>query len=191
MEGYINKRQRYYNSEEEFRDIRLNLKINPCPHCRERGCLILHGYLYGYGEGPGSKRRKRGHRIFCSNRRKKNDKGCGRTFSILLSCVIKKYITSAISLWKFLDNISEDKSLIRALRSTSSNIQEAGIYSIFNKFQNRQADIRTRPMSLKDPPALKHTRSSVIQTIQHLRSVFKESVCPVPQFQYHFQTSFI
>lgn len=190
MEAYIIVR-RYYKDEEEFKDIRNNLKFNPCPHCLQKECLILHGYLYGYTEDTSSNVVKRGHRIFCSNRCKKKRKGCGRTFSILLSVFIKNHITSAKSVWKLLDNIKEDKSLVSALRSSGSNIKEAGIYRIIRRFKKNQAKIRTLLMNLKDPPSFKHTKNSVIQTIEHIRTIFKDSTCPVSQFQYYFQTSFL
>ena len=190
MEAHI-KTQRYYRTEKEFKNILLKLKFDACPHCLQEECLILHGYLYGYGEDPKSQKEKRGHRIFCSNRRKRKGKGCGRTFSVLLSDFIKKHIISAKSVWKFLNNINEDKSLVSALRSSDSDIGEAGIYHIFKKFEGNQINIRTLLMSKKDPPILDHTKNSVIQTIAHLRSAFKDSPCPVSQFQYHFQTSFL
>ena len=189
LKAYI-KRRIYYNTEEEFEGIRLNLKHNPCPHCKNRGCLILHGYLYGYTEDTSSDVVKRGHRIFCSNRRKRNGKGCGRTFSILVSGFIKKHNITAKSVWKLLDNIKEGESLISASRRSGSDIEEAGIYHIFKKFKKNQVNIRTLLMSIKDPPVLKYTKNSIIQTIEHLRSAFKDSTCPVSQFQYYFQTSF-
>lgn len=185
-----NKRRIYYNSEEEFECIRLNLRHDPCPHCRNRGCLILHGYLYGYTEDTSSDVVKRGHRIFCSNRRRRKVQGCGRTFSVLMSGFIKNHIISAKSVWKLLEKIKEDMSLVRAVRSSDSNIEESGIYRIFRKFKDNQFKIRTLLMRIKEPPFLKHTKDSAIQTIEHLRSAFNGSLCPVAEFQYHFQASF-
>ena len=190
LKAYIKSRN-YYNTEEEFESIRLTLKYSPCPHCRHRGCLILHGYLYGYTEDISSNVVKRGHRIFCSNRRKKKGTGCGRTFSILMAAFIKSHNITAKSVWTLLDSIKEEKSLVSALRRSDSDIKEAGIYHIIRRFKNNQAKIRTLLMSLKDPPVLKHTKDSIIQTIEHLRSAFKGSTCPVSQFQYYFQTSFL
>jgi hypothetical protein len=190
LKAYI-KRRIYYNTEAEFEDIRLNLKHNPCPHCRNRGCLILHGYLFGYTEDTSSEVIKRGHRVFCSNRRTRERKGCGRTFSVLISGFIKNHIISAKSVWKLLDKIQEDMSLVRAIRSSDSHIQETGIYRIFRKFKDNQVKIRTFLMSIKDPPSLKHTKDSVIQTIEHLKSAFPDTVNPISGFQHHFQTSFL
>lgn len=189
LKAYI-KRRIYYNTEEEFECIRLNLKHNPCPHCRNRGCLILHGYLYGYTEDTSSDVIKRGHRIFCSNRRTREKNGCGRTFSVLISGIIKNHTISAESVWKLLEKIKENVSLVRAVRSSDSNIDEAGIYRIFRKFKDNQFKIRTFLMGIKGPPFLKHTKDSAIQTIEHLKSVFEGSLCPVAEFQHHFQASF-
>ena len=108
-----------------------------------------------------------------------------------MSVFIKNHIISAKSVWKFLDNIKDNESLISAIRSSDRDIEEAGIYHIFSKFKDSQAKIRTLLMSIKDPPSLKHTKNSVFQTIQHIRSAFKDSPCPISQFQYYFQTSFL
>jgi hypothetical protein len=107
-----------------------------------------------------------------------------------MAAFIKNHNISAKSVWKLLDSIKEDKSLVSALRCSDIDIEEAGIYHIIRRFKNNQAKIRTLLMSIKDPPALKNTKDSVIQTIDHLRSAFKVSTCPVSQFQYYFQTSF-
>lgn len=184
------KRQRYYKTEKEFEGFRKNLKLDPCPHCNQRGCLILHGHLYGYREDSSLEKNKRGHRVFCSNRRKRKAKGCGRTFSILISGFIRNHIISAESLWKLLDNIKEGMRLAHAFRVSDIDIEEAVIYRISRKLKDNQAGIRTMLMNIKDPPSLKNTKDSIIQTIEHLRSAFKDSPCPVSQFQYYFQASF-
>lgn len=180
--------KQFYKTEEEFRDFHANLKLIICPCCSVRGCLILHGYLYGYWETDTS-RIKRGHRIFCSNRKRK--KGCGRTFSILVSVFLKNSVISARSLWCFLENVKEGISLAKAFRDSGSDIGQTSTYRIFKKFRYNQVRIRTFLISVKDPPGLKHIADAAIQTIIHLKIVFKKSSCPVSQFQHHFQTSFL
>jgi hypothetical protein len=184
-------KQRYYRTEEEFEGIRSRLKNNPCPHCRITGCLILHGYLYGYKEDTSSKKVKRGHRIFCNNRLNRKVKGCGRTFSILISGFIKNHILTALSVWSFLKNIKEKISLASSFRASGGIISDTGIYRIIRKFKENQVKIRTLLTRIKEPPSLKHTNNSAIQTIEHLKSAFSDSTCPVTEFQYHFQTSFL
>ncbi len=184
-------KQRYYKTEEEFEGIRLGLKNNPCPYCKNTGCLILHGYLYGYTEDNSSEVVKRGHRILCNNRLKKKVRGCGRTFSILMACFIRNHIISALSVWGFLKNIKEETSLASSFRVSGGIISDTGIYRIIRKFKENQVRIRTLLMRIKGPPVLIRTKDSVIQTIEHLKSAFSGSTCPVTEFQHHFQTTFL
>jgi hypothetical protein len=180
--------KRFYQTEEEFQDYYEKLKLTMCPHCNTDGCLILHGYLYGYSETDTSVIR-RGHRIYCSNRNRK--KGCGRTFSILVSVFIKDFITSANSLWLFLKEIREEKSLMSTFRESGSAIGQASIYRLFKRFRHNQVRIRSYLTRIKDPPDLKHAKIPAIQTILHLKSVFKKNSCPVAKFQHYFQASFL
>ena len=180
--------KRFYETEAEFEEFYVKLKLTMCPYCKVRGCLILHGYLYGYCE-DGMSTIKRGHRIYCSNRNRK--KGCGRTFSILLTVFIKNFIISANTLWRFLEKISEEKTVVRAWRESGSPIGQSSIYRLFRRFSDQQVRIRSYLTRIKDPPGLKHITSAVVQTILHLNSVFKQSSCPVAQFQHYFQASFL
>jgi len=178
--------KQFYETEEEFNDYYVMLKLLLCPHCQVSGYLILHGFLYGYSETDSSKIR-RGHRIFCSNRQNKN--GCGRTFSILVSAFIKNFMIAVNTLWCFLKKITEGLSLACAFRETGSQMEQTSPYRLFRKFKNNQVRIRTYLTGLKDPPGLKQIKDPAIQTILHLKSVFNHS--PVCQFQHHFQTSFL
>ena len=76
-----------------------NLKLRACPACAQTGFLNFHGALVGYG-GQGSERRKRGHRVYCSNRHHK--RGCGKTFSVLFSLLLKARIIPAALVANFL-----------------------------------------------------------------------------------------
>jgi hypothetical protein len=182
------KVKQYYKTEEEFKDIHARLKLTLCPHCNARGFLILHGYLYGYSE-TGMERIRRGHRIFCSNRKMK--KGCGRTFSILISVLIKNFILSTETLWCFLDKVKDGMSLAESFRASGSDMSDGAIYRILRKFRHNQVYIRTLLTGRRAPPDIKHVKDPVIQTIIHLKTAFNGSLCPVSQFQYHFQTSFL
>ncbi len=90
----------------------------------------------------------------------------------------------------FLKNIKEDASLASSFRASGNAISDTWIYRIIRKFKDNQARIRTLLLSIKDAPAIKNTKDSVIQTIEHLKSAFKDTTCPVTEFQHHFQTSF-
>jgi hypothetical protein len=154
-----------------------------CPHCRQRGYLILHGYLYGYGE---TDLVKRGHRIFCSNRNSRS--GCGKTFSMLKSWFIKNFMVYAGILSAFLDKIRQGLCPAKAFRGLGT-MSKTSIYRIYHRFRHSQPRIRTLLKRIKDPPGLNSIKDPVVQTIVHLRSVFKN--CIVSKFQQYFQTSFL
>lgn len=179
----------FYRSEEEFNAFHERLKLFACPYCNMRGFLILNGCIYGYTEDASSNMVKRGHRIFCSNRKKRQ--GCGRSFSMLKSGFIKHFIISAVTVWIFLSSIKQGLSLIKAFRKTGSSMGETAAYRILKRFRNSQARIRTFLTGAKDPPGLKHVKDPVIRTIIHLKSLFPQSPCPVSEFQHCFQTSFL
>ena len=162
------------------------MKMSACPHCKRKGFLILHGYLYGYGVSVNSLI-KRGRRIFCSNRNKKD--GCGKTFSILKSVFIRNFVICADTLWSFLNKVKKGSTLIAAFRETGSQMSNTTCYRIFKRFMFNQPRIRTRLLNTKSPPDLTCVKSPVIQTIIHLEEVFQN--CPVSNFQHYFQTSFL
>ncbi len=178
------KIKQYYSSEHEFNGFYQKIKMVLCPHCRQRGCLILHGYLYGYGDTDIV---KRGHRIFCSNRNKRS--GCGRTFSMLRSVFMKHFMIGAGVLSNFLDKILQGFSIAQAFRQLDMQISQSSIYHIFKRFKKRQPSIRTHLLRINDPPALEGIKDPVLQTIFHLKSVFKG--CSVSQYQDYFQIPFL
>jgi hypothetical protein len=80
--------------------VLLGLKLAPCPHCRQTGALIGHGFLRGYAEqGSEVVVRSRGRRVFCSNREQRP--GCGGTFSVLLSTVLSGFVVRTLTLLCF------------------------------------------------------------------------------------------
>lgn len=164
----------------------MKMKGMACPHCGRKGCLILHGYLYGYSESD-SFRVKRGRRIFCSGR--KNKKGCGRTFSMHLSGFIPDRILRAGRLWDFLSRIRENIPVSKAFKDANIPMSSSSAYRIFKDFTENQPAIRTLLIGLKDPPVLPDVESPAVCTIFHLESVFKNR--PVSAFQEHFNRSFL
>lgn len=178
----------FYSTESEFKRYHRNIKLLLCPHCRRVGFLILHGYLKGYSqEEINADLVQRGHRIFCSNRKKR--KGCGRTFSLLLAGCIRNFVIFAKFLSVFLENIRQGRCPAEAAREAAIPMTTTTIYRLYNRFKHNQARIRTYLLRTKDPPPLHDTTDPVIQTITHLKSAFKG--CIVTQFQHYFQTTFL
>lgn len=184
----IIKIRHYYKTEDEFKEFHTWLKLIPCPHCRLKGFLILHGYLKGNAEHSQEEFR-RGHRIFCSNRKRRN--GCGRTFSILRSTILKRFSISAVTLWRYLENILHGMTKIQAFKAAGSHQGPSTTYRVFQLFQANQARIRTLLSQIHAPPLLRHTDRPTFLTITHLKTLFQNSPCPISQFQHHFQTAFL
>lgn len=160
----------------------------PCPFCRTIGMLILHGYLYGYDDSDMSEKIKRGRRIFCSNR--KNRKGCGRTISIFKATIIKRLRTTTKTLWTFLMHLSQGMSRLKAYRKAGGHLKTSSIYRLYSRFIDHCSQIRTLLFQCGSPPILAHCNNPSIQTIAHLKFVFKHDSCPISQYQSAFQVSF-
>jgi hypothetical protein len=89
---------RFVSEERELAAVLATIKLVACPHCRQTGFLIGHGFLRGYSE-RGSGIMVRGRRLFCSNRGLRT--GCGRTFSVKLSTVLAGFLVRTLTLWRF------------------------------------------------------------------------------------------
>lgn len=159
-----------------------------CPHCRASGFLILHGYLYGYEDSMDSKRIRRGHRIFCSDRRRRA--GCGRTFSLLQASFMTNFMISTKTLWEFLQSMADGLNRFQAFIPVREKLEISSIYRLFNCFKHNQSRIRTALVTAQGPPDVRDS-DPVMQTIGHLKSLFKDDSCPVASFQHRFQISFL
>jgi hypothetical protein len=195
--------KRFYKSKEDFLQIYRSLKQTTCPHCKLRGYLNLHGYLWGYDEKSCSKKLIRGRRIFCCGRN--NRRGCGKTFSVLAINVLRKFIISADSLWEFLKNISGGTDKKNSLRALNFSFSDSSAYRLWKRFRLVQTKIRVLLLKLCRPPIFTH-RDPAIQTILHLKAAFsrkagsryvfyfgagKSGICPIAAFQGYFQTDFL
>lgn len=176
--------RRFYSSSQEFEQFHETIKMKQCPHCRQIGCLILHGYLYGYGD---TDMVRRGRRIFCSNRQKKT--GCGRTFSILMAGFIKHCMIPSGSVSSFLSKIAQGDRPVTAFRALGGQMNENAGYRILRQFRKQLPRIRTCLLKVNDPPGLKYIKNPAVQTILHLKTVFNG--CMVSRFQQYFQISFL
>lgn len=178
---------KYYKSEDDLNKFYYQLKQIQCPYCLLIGYLILHGYLRGYDETDFQNRIIRGRRIFCSNRNRRG--GCGRTFSILKSFILKHFTLTAYTLWHFLDNLAKGMSKLAAFRETKIPSADSTIYWLYKLFCNSQSQIRTKLLQRTSSPLFEGDHA--LQTISHLKKVFRNSESPVSAYQNHFQTSFL
>jgi hypothetical protein len=180
--------KRFYHSTDDLKQFHGRLKQTPCPHCKSVGFLNLHGYLRGYDEKTSAQRITRGRRVFCCHRN--NRKGCGKTFSLLVAGVLKKFIISAKSFWQFLKNILKGSNTITAFKSIAIALARSSCYRLWKIFRLRQAYLRSQLLRLCPKP-VSPTHSPVLETILHLGCAFNNTSCPIIAFQNKLQISFL
>ena len=187
IDAYVYTIISYFKNESELTSsFLIRIKIIRCPHCSMIGCLILHGFLYGYNQ-TGRQDQIRGRRIYCSNRN--NRSGCGKTISLFKATIIKGYSFLSITIWQFLKNLQRGLSPYRAFSSLDVSITPTTIYRIFQRFKERQSFFRTLLHTFMPPPPAPDTTCALLQTIKHFILAFDDQECPLAAFQYTFQTS--
>jgi hypothetical protein len=151
--------------------------------------LNRHSILYGNNpaKNDGS-RLTRGQRVFCSDRGRRG--GCGKTFSIFLADVLPRHTVSASALGKLLLQLLANACIRAAIQRLRLPFPLETIYHLLQRLRRRLPEIRCQlcrrqkaPDSLQPDP-LGHT-------VEHLQSVFPESLCPVGDFQLSFQQPFL
>jgi len=177
----------YVTSAAGFDKHKNALKVTPCPHCRAVGFLIRNGCLKGHGEGVNDEV-QRGWRIFCSNRRRR--KGCGKTYAVLLTTFLFRRMVSADNLWHLLRGLRQGLSLKAAWEKVASPFSPDTGYRLRDAFTRSQTFIRSLLLRAGAAPKMTVTDPSW-QVIEHLRSTFPTSACPVADFQVRFQAAFL
>jgi len=161
------------------------IKLIHCPHCQRTGYLILHGYLSGYDDKGSNKKIIRGRRIFCSNRNQRH--GCGHTFSILASHILKNCTITTKNLWDFLNNILKGMSKFIAFSILNLPFSISTIYRLYQRIELRQHTLRTLLLKISPPPINVQSSNPLIKTILHLKAVFTRTSNPLADFQAQFQ----
>lgn len=179
----------FYKRESDFLEFYHQIKFVHCPHCQRTDQLILHGYLSGYDDRSSNKRITRGHRIFCSNRNRRQ--GCGRTFSILAAHILKNFTITTKNLWDFLNNILQGMNKFIAFSILNLPFCASTIYRLYQKINLRQNTLRTLLVKISPPPANVPSRNPLIKTILHIKSAFGRDSNPLSAFQSYFQTSLL
>jgi hypothetical protein len=170
-------------------DIHNRLFLTLCPLCKRVGTLILHGWLYGYVDTEDGLRVRRGKRVLCTNRRKRN-RGCGHTLSIWIEETLWRSRLGALKLWSFLTNVLRRGDKANALKDLSAGLSVSSAYRIWKRFVLRQSAIRTALNKLCPPPQ-HNTREPAAQTIAHLLAAFPNAACPIVAFQQQLQIPFL
>ena len=154
------------------------------------GALILHGRLLGYSENDDVQKSCRGRRVFCNNRKARNN-GCGHTFSVWSADILKRLRLSAHTLWTFFKLAISLSNTAHALRSVNVDFSISSAYRIWNRFLDGQSHIRTALAMRCPSPDLPRALQPVEQTIAHLETAFPGEGCPITAFQHQIQRSFL
>jgi hypothetical protein len=180
---------RICSSQLEVDNLQARLKITPCPHCKEVGSLIKHGFLRGYDQEHQRNKTVRAARVYCSNRNRAT--GCGRTFSVWMADRIKQLFLCADSLWQYLSDAINSGNKLDAFRKLHSGLSDSAPYRIWRRFLNAQAAIRTALIGLCEPPQIV-SDCPVQLTLAHLQKAFQEHpLSPIAAFGATLQSFFI
>jgi hypothetical protein len=177
---------RYFSDSSEYSKYKMELKQFSCPFCRRVGFLNCHGFLWGYAS-LGSKRVVRGYRFYCSNRG--NRGGCGHTYSIVMSSVLRRRQVRAPQLSKFLSLLLCGMSRSAAWSAAASPFSLQHLYRLFDKLSENQSRLRSLLSSFFSPPD-SALQDPILHSLEHLRRAFPEAKCPISAFQNRFQEPF-
>ena len=179
----------FYKRAVDFLAFYRQIKLLQCPHCQRTGYLILHGFLRGYDEKSSTKKIIRSHRVFCSDRNRRE--GCGCTFSVLKDHLLKNSTITTKSIWDFLSNILRGMSTFAAFNLLALPFSVTSGYRLYKRIFQNQNISRTRLLNKSPPPVKVPSRNPLIKTILHLKAAFARNVNPIAAYQAHFQTSFL
>ncbi len=173
---------RYVSDETALSESRAQIKLRACPHCRQIGALIGHGFLRGYAE-RGSEVEVRGRRFFCSNRHRRP--GCGRTFSVLLAAVVSRFVVRAVTLFRFVEFVVSGLTCHAAWRAASARaLSVSSGYRLWRRLERAQSALRTL-LSRECPPPVCAHQEPLGQLLLHFRALFPSADCPFSESQVH------
>jgi hypothetical protein len=164
------------------------LKQQRCPRCGQCETLNRHSLLYGNDPANPQGQSDRGQRVFCSHRGQRG--GCGRTFSIFRSEVLPRHSLTATLLWPLLARLLAGASVKAAAESLRLPFALESLYHLRRRLRRRLDGLRCVLCRQAKPPESSQT-DPLLQTLEHLQSIFAAALCPVSEFQFAFQEPFL
>ena len=163
-----------------------SLKQLCCPECGAAETLNCHSKLYGNDPSStgGQDRVQRGQRVWCSNRGQRG--GCGRSFAIFLADVLPRHTVTGPWLWRLLDRLLAGGSIKAVAEALGLPFALETVYHLLHRLRQRLARVRSALCREQKPPASSQT-DPLLQTAEHLQSLFPRGVCPPGDFQLRFQ----
>lgn len=160
-------------------------KLQRCPHCKQSGTLIGHGFLRGYAE-RGSELVLRGRRPLCSNRFLRW--GCGRTVAVLFDWVLPRFSAQAPALFEFAKAVIGGASRRAAwLMVTAAGMALTTGYRLWQRIHSAQSYLRTLLAALSRPPQCADATEPWEQLFKHFVAEFDGCGCPFSALQSRLQ----
>lgn len=161
------------------------LKQLCCPFCGAAQTLNCHSKLYGNDpDSTTGGQIQRGQRVWCCSRGQRG--GCGKSFPMFLAEVLPRHTVRASALWSLLERLRQGGSVQAALTALGLAFGLETFYHLLQRMRHRLAGIRAA-LCREQPPAESLQTDPLLQTTEHLRSLFPKSACPLRDFQLHFQ----
>jgi hypothetical protein len=179
----------FFKNLNEFLEFIKNIHIIQCPYCGRYGVLILNGpVIRKYSEDDDYLHQ--GQRVIC-NHRKKYNQGCGRGFTLFFSNVLKRLPIRAQTFWRVLSVLSKNNKPLDYISAPIKGYTLRSLKGIENIFSRNLIHIKTYLCRIMAPPYMNNETRHEIQVIEHLKTAFPQSACPIADFQAFFQVSFI
>src|SRR5436190_3261049 len=160
------------------------LKQLCCPECGVAETLNCHSKLYGNDPDSTEGRIQRGQRVWCCPRGQRG--GCGKTFSIFLADVLPRHTVGTSALWSLLERLLSGSSIKAAVEVLDLPFGLETLYHLLQRMRRKLAAVRSVLCREQPTPASAQT-DPLLQTVEHLRGLFANSICPPTDFQLHFQ----
>lgn len=169
----------------ELGEYLLLLKQLCCPECGVAETLNCHSKLYGNDpDSTQGGRIQRGQRVWCCSRGQRG--GCGKTFSIFLADVLPRHTVGTSALWSLLERLLEGGSIKATVEALGLPFGLETLYHLLQRMRRKLAAVRS--MLCREEPAPTSSQSDpLLQTVEHLGSLFAKSICVLSAFQIHFQ----
>ena len=165
------------------------LKLCACPYCGRIGTLNRHDKRRTQAwHRPCAEQAEvcRGQRAWCSTRGRRG--GCGRTIMFYFSWVLPGRAITAPMLWRALRRLRVGRNLHTIHRHTARHLTPGAIRTAIKRAGEKLSEIRRRLPGA--PPPGCESDSPMAQTIEHLRSAFPSSICPIMAFQEAYNAPF-
>jgi hypothetical protein len=100
--------------------------------------------------------------------------------------VLPRHTVGASPLWRLLERLLAGGSIQAAAEALALPFALETLYHLLHRLRLRLAQVRSA-LCREQPPAVSSQTDSVLQTAEHLHHLFPKSLCPVADFQLHFQ----